>query len=96
MRGCQRYGGDLCQETKLPRIGTHYRRRYPSRAITMVHQLEFTNALKQKQFRHELDGDTVQLVLERFAGRKRQGAYFTPVLSWADVLNGVFELSASE
>ncbi|MBL0380958.1 MAG: hypothetical protein JKP90_15105 [Desulfofustis sp. PB-SRB1] len=62
----------------------------------MAHQLEFTNALKQKQFRHELDGDTVQLVLERFAGRKRQGAYFTPVLSWADVLNGVFELSASE
>ncbi len=61
--------------------------------LTAFHELEFINALQQKQFREELSSEIVQDVLERFKGHEGKGIYYRPALDWSQVMTRSQELS---
>ena len=62
--------------------------------LTPFHELEFINALHQKQFREEFSSEIVQDVIDRFNDHEAKGIYYRPALDWAQVMSQSQELSS--
>ncbi len=60
---------------------------------TMLHELEFTNAIRLKQFRHEMIDSEAETIFKRLHEHETAGIYFTPVINWPDLFYRALTLS---
>ncbi|MBT8339729.1 MAG: type II toxin-antitoxin system VapC family toxin [Desulfatitalea sp.] len=61
---------------------------------TMLHELEFTNAIQLKRFRHEMTEDEAGTIFKRFNAHEMAGVYFRPQIDWPDVFSHTLTLSS--
>jgi len=64
--------------------------------LTPFHELEFTNAVKLKQFRNEMTGEEAEVVLKRFHEHERRGVFYRPQMHWADAFTLAIDLSRTQ
>ncbi|MBW2366616.1 MAG: type II toxin-antitoxin system VapC family toxin [Deltaproteobacteria bacterium] len=60
---------------------------------TVFHELEFTNAIKLKQFRNEMSGREAGIVLERFNKHEKERIFYNPPINWSDAFTRSLALS---
>jgi predicted nucleic acid-binding protein len=60
---------------------------------TVFHELEFTNAIKLKQFRDEMTGSEAETILSRFNQHEVDGIFYRPAINWPDVFARSLTLS---
>ena len=53
--------------------------------LTLFHELEFTNAVKLKQFRHEMTQEEADLIFRKFEENEQRGVFYRPQINWSDV-----------
>ena len=53
--------------------------------LTLFHELEFTNAVKSKQFRHEMSQKDADLIFKKFEESEQRGVFYRPHIDWTDV-----------
>lgn len=61
--------------------------------LTPLHDLEFLNALRLKQFRSEISKEDIEKIISRFNSHEISGIYYRPQLDWADVFITASNLS---
>lgn len=61
--------------------------------LTNFHDLEFNNAINQKQFRSEITGAEARLILSRFYDHEVKGIFYRPQLDWTDIFECAIHLS---
>lgn len=61
--------------------------------LTTFHELEFTNALKLKQFRNEMTGEELAIVFDKFKEHETKGVYHRPPINWSDAFTRSLDLS---
>lgn len=61
--------------------------------LTNLHELEFTNAICLKKYRREISTDQAGQILSRFEEHQKEGIYYHPKLTWADIWSKSLELS---
>jgi predicted nucleic acid-binding protein len=61
--------------------------------LTNLHELEFNNAIRLKQFRKEISSDQANQILSRFDDHKKEGIYYHPKLNWTDIWTSSIDLS---
>jgi predicted nucleic acid-binding protein len=61
--------------------------------ITIFHELEFSNAIKLKQFRNEMSNRQAEIVFQRFSKHEKEGVYYHPQINWSDVFTRSLALS---
>lgn len=62
--------------------------------LTLLHELEFLNAIALKRFRDEISEDDAERVHAMLEKHKTAGVYFRPQVEWPGVFNRAIELSA--
>jgi len=62
---------------------------------TVFHELEFTNAIKLKQFRNEMTASEAETVLGRFSQHETDGIFYRPAINWPDAFAHSLALSKS-
>lgn len=60
---------------------------------TVFHELEFTNAIKLKQFRDEMTNSEAETVLGRFSQHETDGIFYRPAINWPDAFARSITLS---
>jgi predicted nucleic acid-binding protein len=60
---------------------------------TVFHELEFTNAIKLKQFRNEMTSSDAEEILGRFNQHEVDGIFYRPAINWPDVFARSLTLS---
>ncbi|MFW6147483.1 MAG: type II toxin-antitoxin system VapC family toxin [Thermodesulfobacteriota bacterium] len=60
---------------------------------TTFHELEFTNAIKLKQFRNEMTSSEAETVLSRFSQHETDGIFYRPTINWPDAIARSLTLS---
>ncbi len=60
---------------------------------TIFHELEFENAVRLKQFRHELKEREAEKIFERFRRHESSGIYYSPHINWAEAFTEARGLS---
>ena len=60
---------------------------------TVLHELEFVNAIQLKAFRRELSGDQTRELRARFDEHLDQGVYFVPSCDWSQVWGRALDLA---
>jgi len=61
--------------------------------LTPFHELEFHNALHQKQFRKEMSAAEYAGILGRLRDHEAQGVYYRPVCDWPEIFQTSLQLS---
>jgi predicted nucleic acid-binding protein len=61
--------------------------------LTFFHELEFTNALKLKQFRNELSAEDAEYIFKKIGEHEKRGVYYRPAINWTDVFSRSLGLS---
>jgi predicted nucleic acid-binding protein len=61
--------------------------------LTAIHELEFTNAIKLKQFRNEMTGDKAGIVFNNFREHEKRGVFYRPQINWSDAFARSLHLS---
>ncbi len=61
--------------------------------LTGVHDLEFNNALRLKQFRGEIIEEEFRRVISKFNSHQRLGVFYRPQLNWKEILKFAVQLS---
>jgi predicted nucleic acid-binding protein len=61
--------------------------------LTPFHDLEFTNAIRLKQFRREINPEDAGYVFEKLREHEKRGVYYRPQINWTDVFNRSLHLS---
>jgi predicted nucleic acid-binding protein len=61
--------------------------------LTPFHELEFTNAIKLKQFRNEMTKDQGRIVFNKFNEHEKRGVLYRPQIQWSDVFARSLDLS---
>ena len=61
--------------------------------LTSFIELEFTNALKLKQFRNEINRDDFHNIILKFQDHEKIGIYYRPPMDWIGVFAHAFDLS---
>jgi predicted nucleic acid-binding protein len=67
-------------------VANWLRRNNEAIPLTLFHELEFTNAIKLKQFRTEISEDDALAILLRFHEHEKGGIYYRPTINLADTL----------
>lgn len=60
---------------------------------TIFHELEFTNAIKLKQFRNEMTSSEAETILGRFNQHETDGIFYRPAINWPDAFARSLKLS---
>ena len=60
---------------------------------TFLHELEFSNAIKLKQFRNEMTLSDSKIILERFDKHEKIGIFYSPQVRWPEVFSRSLELA---
>ena len=60
---------------------------------TVFHELEFTNAIKLKQFRNEMTSNEAETVLSQFKKHETDGIFYRPAINWPDAFARSLKLS---
>ncbi len=60
---------------------------------TIFHELEFTNAIRLKQFRNEMSNREAGIVFQRFKKHEKENIFYHPQINWSDTLTRSLELS---
>ena len=63
--------------------------------LTNLHELEFSNAIRLKQFRDEIDSNQAGLVVSRFREHAENGIFYSPQVDWTAVFKLANELSVN-
>ncbi len=74
------------KEKGSKKLGQWLRKNGEPIPLTLLHELEFTNALKLKQFRNELEEPAFGHIISLLHGHMDKGVYFRPVVDWPQVL----------
>jgi len=61
--------------------------------LTPFHELEFTNAIKLKQFRDEMTKDEAAIVFNRFKEHEKRGVFYRPQIKRSDAFARSLDLS---
>jgi predicted nucleic acid-binding protein len=60
---------------------------------TIFHELEFTNAIRLKQFRNEMSNREAGIVFQRFNKHEKESIFYRPQINWSDAFTRSLELS---
>ena len=60
---------------------------------TIFHELEFTNAIRLKQFRNEMSNREAEIVFKRFHKHEKESIFYRPQINWPDAFARSLELS---
>jgi predicted nucleic acid-binding protein len=60
---------------------------------TILHELEFTNAIKLKRFRNEMTSSEAEIVLGRFSQHETDGIFYRQAINWSDAFTCSLTLS---
>ena len=60
---------------------------------TIFHELEFTNAIRLKQFRNEMSNREAGIVFQRFNKHEKDSIFYHPQMNWSDAFTRSLELS---
>ena len=60
---------------------------------TIFHELEFTNAIRLKQFRNEMSNREAGIVFQRFKKHEKENIFYHPQINWSDAFTRSLELS---
>ena len=60
---------------------------------TIFHDLEFTNAIRLKQFRKEMSNREAGSVFQRFNKHEKENIFYSPQINWSDAFARSLELS---
>ncbi|OGL43374.1 MAG: hypothetical protein A2161_07995 [Candidatus Schekmanbacteria bacterium RBG_13_48_7] len=61
--------------------------------FTYLHELEFMNALAQKQFRNEITKTEREQVIKSIHNHEKKGVYYRPLLDWPEIIGFAIALS---
>ena len=61
--------------------------------LTMLHELEFTNALQLKRYRLDINQEQVKRILSNFKNHKAMGIYYHPEINWPQAWHIAIDLS---
>ena len=60
---------------------------------TIFHELEFSNAIRLKQFRNEMSNREAGIVFQRFNKHEKESIFYRPQINWSDAFTRSLELS---
>lgn len=61
--------------------------------LTPFHELEFTNAIKLKQFRNEMTKDEAGIIFNKLSEHEKRGVFYRPQIRWPDAFDRSLALS---
>jgi predicted nucleic acid-binding protein len=61
--------------------------------LTYLHELEFMNALAQKQFRKEITKAEREHVIQSVQSHENKGVYYRPLMDWPEIVGFAIALS---
>ena len=61
--------------------------------LTLLHDLEFNNAIQLKQFRSEITREEVISIASKREEHEKQGVFYRPSINWIDTFQGAIDLS---
>lgn len=61
--------------------------------LTLIHDLEFNNAMCLKQFRLEITQDEARAIELKKEDHERKGIYYRPAINWTDTFQCAIDLS---
>jgi predicted nucleic acid-binding protein len=61
--------------------------------LTSFHDLEFNNAINQKQFRAEITVTEARLIISKLDDHEIKGIFYRPQLNWTDIFECAINLS---
>ena len=62
---------------------------------TIFHELEFSNAIRLKQFRNEMSNRQAEIVFQRFSKHEKESIFYHPQINWSDAFTRSLALSKS-
>jgi len=62
---------------------------------TIFHELEFSNAIRLKQFRNEMSNRQAEIVFQRFSKHEKESIFYHPQINWSDAFIRSLALSKS-
>jgi len=81
------------REEHSKEVSARLRKNNEAIPLTGLHELEFKNAMRLKQFRSEITVDDADRIISRFNEHERKGIYYRPQLHWPDVFTYAIDLS---
>ncbi len=60
---------------------------------TIFHELEFTNAIRLKQFRNEMGNKEAGIIFQQFSQHEKERIFYRPQINWSDAFARSLELS---